>query len=46
MRSDGNSQKCDWGWQTKIGSAGVFLMHFPIRGAAAIRVEELAELRY
>ena len=39
------SRKCDWGWQTEIGGARVYLMHFPTRGAAAIRIKELAELR-
>ena len=32
------SRKCDWGWQTKIYNAKVYLMHFPIRGPASIRV--------
>jgi hypothetical protein len=40
-----NSRKCDWGWQTEIGGARVYLMPFPIRGAAAIRVKELAEVK-
>ena len=31
-----SSRKCDWGWQTEIGDARVYLMHFPIRGTAAI----------
>ena len=39
------SRKCDWGWQTKIGAARVYLMHFPIRGPAAIRVKELREVK-
>ena len=40
-----SSRKCDWGWQTEIGDARVYLMHFPIRGTAAIRVKELTELK-
>ena len=38
------TRKCDWGWQPKIGDAPVYLMHFPIRGPAAIRVQELKEI--
>ena len=40
-----SSGKCDWGWQTEIDDARVYLMHFPVRGAAAIRVKELAEVK-
>ena len=40
-----SSRKCDWGWQTKIGDARVYLMHFPIRGPAEIRVQELKEVK-
>lgn len=40
-----SSQKCDWGWQTQIGGTRVYLMHFPIRGPAAIRVTELSEVK-
>jgi len=36
---------CDYGWQKNIGNARVYLMHFPIRGPAAIRVRELREVR-
>jgi hypothetical protein len=39
------SRKCDWGWQTEIGDARVYLMHFPIRSPAAIRVKELREVK-
>jgi double-stranded uracil-DNA glycosylase len=39
------SRKCDWGWQAKIEEAKVYLMHFPIRGPAAIRVQELKEVK-
>jgi len=38
------SRKCDYGWQKKIGDASVYLMHFPIRGPASIRVKELREV--
>ena len=38
-------RKCDWGWQAKIEEAKVYLMHFPIRGPAAIRVQELKEMK-
>jgi double-stranded uracil-DNA glycosylase len=37
------SRQCDWGWQKKIGNSRVYLMHFPIRGLASIRVKELSE---
>jgi TDG/mug DNA glycosylase family protein len=35
-------QKCDWGWQTAIDGIPTFLMHFPIRGPASVRVRELS----
>jgi len=38
------SRKCSYGWQEKIGNASVYLMHFPIRGPASIRVHELREV--
>lgn len=38
-------RKCDFGWQEKIGDIRVYLMHFPIRGLASIRVKELTEIR-
>jgi double-stranded uracil-DNA glycosylase len=38
------SRKCAYGWQKKIGNASVYLMHFPIRGPASIRVKELREV--
>jgi len=40
-----NSRRCDWGWQTEIEGTRVYLMHFPIRGPAAVRVEELSEVK-
>jgi TDG/mug DNA glycosylase family protein len=39
------SQECDFGWQKKIEDAEVYLMHFPIRGPALIRVNELREVK-
>ena len=39
------TRKCDWGWQTDIDGTPVYLMHFPIRGPATVRVEELKELK-
>jgi len=38
------SRKCAYGWQEKIGNVSVYLMHFPIRGPASIRVHELREV--
>lgn len=39
------SRDCSYGWQAKMGSAQVYLMHFPIRGPASIRVGELREIK-
>ena len=39
------SRQCDWGWQENIENARVYLMHFPIRGPASIRVKELSEIK-
>src|SRR5207253_1383902 len=39
------SRECDYGWQRNIEDARVYLMHFPIRGPASIRVRELKEVR-
>ena len=39
------SRQCDWGWQPPIASAKVYLMHFPIRGPAEVRVKELKEIQ-
>jgi TDG/mug DNA glycosylase family protein len=39
------SRVCDYGWQENIGSSKVYLMHFPIRGPASVRVRELSEMR-
>jgi TDG/mug DNA glycosylase family protein len=38
------SRACDYGWQKNIENARVYLMHFPIRGPASIRVRELREV--
>jgi TDG/mug DNA glycosylase family protein len=38
------SRACDYGWQKDIENARVYLMHFPIRGPASIRVKELREV--
>jgi double-stranded uracil-DNA glycosylase len=38
------SRECDYGWQKIIGNAEVYLIHFPIRGPASIRVRELREI--
>src|SRR6185312_10164614 len=38
------SRECAYGWQGKIGDASVYLMHFPIRGSASVRVKELTEV--
>ncbi|MGH7978717.1 MAG: mismatch-specific DNA-glycosylase [Limisphaerales bacterium] len=39
------SRECDFGWQREIENARIFLMHFPIRGLASIRVKELKEIK-
>jgi len=36
--------KCEYGWQKNIGKIRVYLLHFPIRGPASIRVKELIEV--
>lgn len=36
---------CEFGWQKGIGDARVYLMHFPIRGPASIRVKELTDVK-
>ena len=36
---------CDYGWQENIGASRVYVMHFPIRGPAAIRIQELEEIK-
>jgi TDG/mug DNA glycosylase family protein len=39
------TRDCDYGWQENIGSTRVYVMHFPIRGPADIRIQELEELK-
>ena len=39
------SRKCEWGWHTGINGSRVYLMHFPIRGPAGIRIRELREVK-
>ena len=38
-------RKCEWGWQSGINDSRVYLMHFPLRGPAEIRVKELREVK-
>jgi TDG/mug DNA glycosylase family protein len=40
VRSKGFS----FGWQESIGESKVFVMHFPLRGEAIIRIRELREI--
>jgi len=40
-----SSRKCEWGWQTEIEGTRAYLMHFPIRGPASVRVKELSEVK-
>jgi TDG/mug DNA glycosylase family protein len=35
----------NYGWQGKIGTARVYVMHFPIRGPASVRVRELQQVK-
>ena len=37
--------ECDYGWQKNIEQFRVYLMHFPIRGLASVRVNELREIK-
>ncbi len=39
------SRSCDWGWQTDIEGVPVYLMHFPIRGPAEVRIQDLLEIK-
>lgn len=39
------SRECHFGWQPGIEKTRVYLMHFPIRGLASIRVKELKEIK-
>ncbi|MBZ0193086.1 MAG: hypothetical protein K8F34_15550 [Candidatus Kuenenia stuttgartiensis] len=39
------SKDFSFGWQENIGASKVFVMHFPLRGEALIRVRELQEIK-
>ena len=39
------SRQCDWGWQREIEGTRTYVMHFPIRGPATVRVLELREVK-
>ena len=39
------SRTCNYGWQKNIGNSRVYLMHFPIRGPASVRMRELSEVK-
>ncbi len=39
------SRDCDYGWQENLGDSRVYVMHFPIRGPAALRIRELQEIQ-
>jgi TDG/mug DNA glycosylase family protein len=38
------SKDFTFGWQDNIGASKVFVMHFPLRGEAIVRVRELVEI--
>ncbi|MDQ1278860.1 MAG: hypothetical protein QG670_120 [Thermoproteota archaeon] len=38
------SKAFDFGWQKNIYNSKVFVMHFPTRGEAVVRIEELKEI--
>jgi len=38
------SKNFSFGWQDRIGQSQVFVMHFPLRGEAIIRIRELREI--
>jgi TDG/mug DNA glycosylase family protein len=38
------SSEVSFGWQEDMGGAKVFVMHFPLRGKAAVRVRELRRI--
>jgi TDG/mug DNA glycosylase family protein len=38
------SNNFGFGWQEPIGFSQVFVMHFPIRGSAAVRIRELKQI--
>jgi TDG/mug DNA glycosylase family protein len=39
------TRDCDYRWQENVGTTRVYVMHFPIRGPAEIRIRELEELK-
>ncbi len=39
------TRDCTYGWQEDIGGSRIYVMHFPIRGPAEIRIRELEELK-
>lgn len=39
------SKDCNYGWQENIDESRVYVMHFPIRGPASLRIQELQELQ-
>lgn len=39
------SKNVVFGWQQDISSARVFVMHFPLRGEASVRVNELKRMK-
>jgi TDG/mug DNA glycosylase family protein len=39
------SKDFTFGWQNDIGASKVFVMHFPLRGEAIVRVRELQKLK-
>jgi TDG/mug DNA glycosylase family protein len=39
------TRDCTYGWQENIGASRVYVMHFPIRGPADIRIRELEEIK-
>lgn len=38
------SKKFDFGWQNDIFASRVFVMHFPLRGEAIVRIRELKKV--
>jgi TDG/mug DNA glycosylase family protein len=40
----GGSKDFSFGWQEPINKSRVFVMHFPLRGRAVIRIRELKEV--
>ena len=38
------SKDVSFGWQSDIGTSRAFVMHFPLRGEAIIRIRELQEI--